>query len=324
MKAIHCTRYGSPDNLKMRETPMPRPGETEILVRVEATTVTRADTMMRQGTPRFARLFLGLRRPKPSVTGTGFAGTVFEMGVKVTEFHIGDRVFGETGVSFGAHAEFLVVDQEGIVTRLPDTLSADEAAPLTDGALTAMNFLSVVSQLRASNRILINGAAGGIGSAAVQIAAGLGAEVTGVCSTRNVEFVRSLGASKIIDYKVSDISAPAGGYDIIFDTIGTLGFRTARPWLSDDGLYLSPVLTLPLLMQMLITSLFGGKRAKFSATGLQKPARLRRLLGRVLDLVNTGELKTVIDRRYPLTQIAEAHRYVDQGHKRGNVVVTPG
>ncbi len=320
MKATVCTRYGGPEFLQIQDLPRPECGPNDVLVKVMATPVSMADTMMRRGVPRFARLFLGLRRPKHSVIGTGYAGVVAETGANVSRVQPGDRVCGESGLKFGACAEYVLVSQDSAFAVLPENVRYDEAAPLADGAMTAMNFLTVVSHLKSGQKILIIGASGGIGTAAVQIAHRIGADVTAVCSGRNRSLVMELGADRVIDYTAEDFTRSPQQFDVVFDTVGVSSFDACKKVLTRDGVYLSPVLTLQTLCAMLRTSLAGRKKAKFSATGLLPPAELRGLLAEVLHLVQSKAIKTVLDRHYPLAQIVDAHRYVDTGHKRGNVI----
>lgn len=323
MKAVICTKYGSPDVLKMVEVEKPAPGPAEVLVRVHASAVTTADTMMRSGTPVFARLFLGLKRPKNPLMGTGFAGVVEAVGADVTGFRPGDRVFGETGMNFAANADFVVMPEMGVIARMPDGLSFEQAAPLTDGALTSLNFLRSVGGLRSGQRVLINGASGGLGTAAVQIARAIGADVTGVSSGRNTELVLSLGADRVVDYTQEDFTASVDRYDVIYDAIGKSSFSDTRAALKEGGIYMSPVLSLGLLLRMIVTSKSRGRKARFSATGFLPAPDLRALLQDVVDLIKQGKLVTVLDRTYPLDETREAHRYVETGRKRGNVIVKP-
>ena len=322
MKAIICTRYGSPDVLKVLEVAKPAPGANEVLVKINVASVTAADTMMRKGVPLYARLFLGLMRPRRPIPGTGFAGVIEALGKEVKQFKVGDRVFGETGVNFGANAEYVCVPETGVIGKLPETMSDEEAAPICDGPLTSLSFLKDVGKIREGQKVLVNGAAGSLGSAAVQIARHFGAEVTGVCSTSNLELVKSLGADKVIDYTKTDLTQAEDTYDIIFDTVGKSSFPRCKGLLRGNRVYLSSVLKLPLLFQMIWTSRAGRKKAKFSATGLRPVEELRGLLKELESLYKKGKLKTVIDRRYPLELATEAHRYVETGHKRGNVVLT--
>ncbi|MHA6299962.1 NAD(P)-dependent alcohol dehydrogenase [Devosia sp. CAU 1758] len=321
MKAVIAKAYGGPDVLSIQEIERPAPKDNEVLVKIYASAVTQADVMMRTGKPLFGRIFLGLRKPRASVPGTAFAGKVEAVGRGVTRFAVGDDVFGETTVGFHAHAQFVTVPEEGIIQTIPMTMSYEEAAPVTDGALTVHNFLTRLVTIQPGQKVLINGAAGGLGTSAVQLAKHLGAEVTAVASRRNLGFLRDLGADHVIDYSAEDFTGRRGAYDLIFDTVGKVPFGKARRALTSDGVYLSPVLGLGLLLRMLWTGKFGRRKAMFSATGLLPHAELSSRLTEVKALIEDGALKTIIDRRYGLDQIAEAHEYVQSGHKRGNVVL---
>jgi len=324
MKAAVYNHYGPAHVVKLADIPIPDIKADEVLVRLHASAVTAADSMIRQGVPRFGRLFLGLRAPKVTAMGTQFAGEVIEVGAGVTKYVVGDRVFGETGLTFGAHAEFVSVAQDGLLALIPEGMSYEEAAPLCDGPLTDMNFLSNLAQLKSGQHILINGASGSLGSAAVQLAKGFGAEVTGVCSTRNVAFVKSLGADHVIDYNKEDFTKRTSTYDVIYDTVGKSSFNAAKPALKRNGIYISPVLGVRLLLQMLVGNCFRRKKSKFSATGMLPLDQQRPLLQDLLVRIADGQLKMVIDRRFSLDRVAEAHAYVDTGHKRGNVILEIG
>ena len=321
MKAVIANAYGGPEVLSIQEIDRPTPRDNEVLVKIYASAVTQADVMMRTGKPLFGRIFLGLRKPKAAVPGTAFAGKVEAVGRDVTRFAVGDDVFGETTIGFHAHAQFVAVPEDGIIQTIPMTMSYEEAAPVTDGALTVHNFLTRLVTVRPGQKVLINGAAGGLGTSAVQLAKHLGAEVTAVASGRNASFLRQLGADHVIDYTTEDFTQRRGAYDVIFDTVGKVPFGKARRALTQDGVYLSPVLGLGLLFRMLWTGKFGRRKARFSATGLLPHADLSVRLAEVKALIEDGALKTIIDRRYGLDQIAEAHEYVQSGHKRGNVVL---
>ncbi|MFB2979537.1 NAD(P)-dependent alcohol dehydrogenase [Microseira sp. BLCC-F43] len=322
MKAIVCTKYGSPDVLELKEVEKPTPKDNEVLIRVYVASATAADCMMRQGTPFYGRLFLGLKRPKNPITGTGFAGTIEAVGKEVKLFKEGDSVFGETGIGFSTNAEYVCLPEDGVLATLPYNMTYEEAAPLCDGALTSWSFLKDIGQIQCGQRVLINGASGSLGSAAVQIAKYFGAEVTGVCSTTNLEMVKSLGADKVIDYTKEDFTKTGQTYDIIFDTVGKSSFSRCKGSLRENGVYLSPVLSLPLLFEMIWTSKVGSKKAKFSATGLRPVSELRVLLNELKECIEAGKIKSIVDRSYPLKQTAEAHRYIETGHKKGNVVIT--
>ncbi|WP_372839891.1 NAD(P)-dependent alcohol dehydrogenase [Phaeovulum sp.] len=313
--------YGAPDRLAPVQRPMPTPGPTEILIRIRASAVTRADGMMRAGRPRFARAFLGFRRPRKDLSGTGLSGEVIAVGAQVRRFAVGDAVFGEAGLNFGANASHICLDENGVLMHKPAALSHEDAAVMCDGPLTSLNFLQNVARLVPGERVLILGGSGSLGSAAVQIAAAMGADVTASCSTRNVELVASLGADRVIDYTKQDPLAAPDRYDVIYDTLGITTFRKARQSLAQNGRYVCPVLSLGLLLAMLRTSAFGQRKARFSATGLLKPEILRPMLAKLIKMNTLGKLEPVIERVYPLDDLIAAHEHMESGHKRGNIVV---
>ena len=321
MKAIIFTNYGSPDVIQLKEVEKPTPKPNEVLVKVHATSVTTADSMIREGTPCYGRLFLGLTKHNKPIAGTGFAGEVESIGEGVKLYKKGDTVFGETGLNFSANAEYLCISEEEVITKLRNNMNYEEAAPICDGALTSYAFLKDIGKLKSGQSILINGASGSLGTAAVQIASHLGADVTGVCSSVNIEMVKSLGANQVIDYTKDDFTKGGKSYDIIYDAVGKSSFCKSKNSLTTNGIFLSPVLSLPLLLQMLWTSKIGYKKAIFSATGLRSPLELRVLLNELNELFEAGKLRSVIDRKYSLAEAADAHRYVGLGHKKGNVVI---
>ena len=322
MKAIICTKYGSPDVLQLEEVEKPIPKDNEVLIKVHASSVTKADTMMRRGTPFYGRIFIGLTKPKNPITGTGFAGIIENTGKAVMHLKKGDAVFGETGVGFSTNAEYVCVSEKALITAKPENISFEEAAPICDGVLTSWCFLKDIGKIQSGQSILVNGASGSLGTAAVQIAKYSGAEVTGVCSSANAELVKSLGADKVIDYTKEDFTKADQKYDIIFDSIGKSSFSQCKNALKENGVYLSPVLKFSLLLQMMRTSKFGKKKAKFSATGLRPVPELHAFLEELKEIIVSGKIKIVIDKKYKLEQTADAHRYIDAGHKRGNVVIT--
>lgn len=321
MKAVFTTRYGGPDVLTVGETDRPEPKDNEVLVKIYASAVTQADVMMRQG-GLAARMVIGFLKPKARVPGTAFAGKVEAVGKHVTRFKAGDDVFGETTTGFHTHAQYVAVPEDGVIETVPFNMNYEEAAPVTDGLLTVHNFLTNLVTVKPAARVLINGASGGLGTSAVQLAKHFGAEVTGVASGRNADLVRRQGADHVIDYTSEDFTRGTERYDVIFDTVGKVPFSRARRALAPDGVYLSPVISLGLLARVLWTSRFGRKKARFSATGLLPHDRLQAALGTLKSLIEGGEVWTVIDRRFALEEIADAHRYVESGHKRGNVVIT--
>jgi len=326
MKAIICTQYGSPDVLQLQESLKPIPKGNEVLVKIRAASITTADTMMRRGTPYIGRLFIGLRKPKYPITGTGFSGVIEATGDKVTLFKGGEQVFGESVFSSGSNAEYLCIAEDGMIAHKPSDITYEQAAPLCDGALTSLHFLRNVGKLQKGDHILINGASGSLGCAAIQIAKRLGAQVTAVCSTANAEMVRSLGADNVIDYTKTDFAKNdftknGQRFDVIYDTVGKRTFSDCKNSLVNEGRFISPVLSCQLLVQMLMTSLIGSKKAKFSATGTLPLPELRILLDELTLLVKSEIVTTVIDKCYTLGEIAVAHQYIEQGHKKGNVVL---
>lgn len=321
LSAWSIRTYGTPDQLVSVERPMPTPGPTEILIRVHASAVTRADGMMRAGEPRFARAFLGFKRPRKDLIGTCLSGEVIATGDKVTRFSIGDEVFGEAGMEFGANASHVCLNESGVLMPKPADLSHEDAAVMCDGPLTSLHFLENVAELKPGERILILGGSGSLGSAAVQIAAAMGAIVTATCSTRNMEMVSTLGANHVVDYTSENPFAARNAYDVVYDTLGIASYGDARKSLARKGRYVCPVLTLPMLGSVLRTSLFTNRKARFSAAGLQKPASLRPLLSRLLEMMEQATFAPVLDRIYPLSDLITAHNYMETGHKRGSVVV---
>lgn len=321
MKAVIVPKYGNPNVLEVVSRPKPVLTKDELLIRNHAAPITAADMQLRAGEPKMSRLFLGLNRPKQSIPGACFAGEVVAFGEDVASFNIGDRVFGLTGLMFGTYAEYLVVKANGVVVGMPDDLSYEKAAAFCDGHATSYNFLTQVVKLQRGQRILINGASGALGTAAIQIAKYFGANVTGVCSERNIGLVKSLGADEVLDYTKVDITSLEERYDIVYDTVGKLNYRKVRNILTTKGEYLSPVLEFKLLFHVLSSSLFTKKKARFEATGMNSPAKLKALLEGVLEIYDSGKLKTYLDRQYTMENIIDAHKYVEKGHKRGNVVM---
>lgn len=321
MKATVAIRYGSPDVLRFQEVEKPTPMAHEVLVSVKTASATRADTMMRTGKPYIARLFVGISKPKKAIPGTGFAGIVEQVGKDVTNFNVGDHVFGETAFGFSTNAEYLTISENGVILHMPENLDFPEAASFCDGHLTSYNFLKEIAQVKPGQKVLINGASGALGTSAIQIAKFMDAHVTAVCSGRNTGLVKSLGADEAIDYQQKDFTRTNNKYDYVYDTIGKSSFSECKAILSEKGVYLSPVLKFALLLQMIKTSLYGQKKARFEATGANKEEKLRQMLAAVLEIYKAGKLKTIIDRQFPLEKVAEAHRYIDAGHKKGNVVI---
>lgn len=322
MKAVLCEKYGPPEVLKLREMETPVPGDREVLIRIHAATVTAADYRMRSFDVSGLfwlpmRLSLGLTRPKRGILGTELAGEVETVGKEVSLFKKGDRVFGINTGGNGAYAEYACRPQDSALATIPTGMTFEQAAAIPFGALAALYFLRDKGQIRSGQRVLIYGASGGVGTAAVQLAKSFGAHVTGVCSTGNIGMVRSLGADEVVDYTKEDFSKRGETWDIIFDTVGKTSFSRCRGSLEKRGRYLLTVFYLPQLLQMLWTSITGGRKV-ICGIGTEKREDLLFIRG----LMEEGKIEPVIDRRYSLEQIIEAHRYAEGGHKKGSVVIT--
>lgn len=317
MNAAVLSGYGGPEKFEFKQVNKPTPKANEVLVKVTASTASRAESMLRSGTPYFARLFTGLTKPRKPILGTGFSGVIEAVGTDVKNFKANDKVFGETLFNFSTNAEYITVGEDELILPLPEVVDPVEAATFCDGHLTSMNFLNEIAKVQPGEKVLINGAAGALGTAAIQIAKSMGAEVTGVCSTRNVGFIKSLGADDVIDYSKTDFTKNTGAYDVIYDTVGLAAFKKAKNALSDKGRFVTPVFHGCEICNML----FNGKRMKFTATGMEKVPLLKSLLAKVIATVEAGQLKTIIDRQFPLSKIADAHRLIDTGHKKGNLVI---
>jgi NADPH:quinone reductase-like Zn-dependent oxidoreductase len=319
MKAMTMARYGPPDVFQLVDVAKPVPKDGEVLIKIRATTVTSAECAMRKGQPVWGRLLIGLLRPRKrySTLGIEFAGDIEAVGRGVTRFAVGDAVYGFAGFNVGTNAEYKCLPETGSMALKPENLTYEEAAAAVDGTTTALFFLRDKAQIQSGQHVLINGASGSIGTYAVQLAKHLGATVTAVCSTRNVDLVTALGADQVIDYTTTDFTDCSGQYDIIFDTIGKSSFRRCRRALKPQGIFMSTTGLITNMALSFWTSVRGGKRVK-SGMSIQKNEALVFIRG----LIETGQLKPVIDRRYPLEQLGEAHRYVETGRKRGNVVIT--
>ena len=322
MRAVVFEKYGSADVVSVAERPTPTPAAGQMLVRVAAAPVTAADVAARSGTPWFARLYFGLTRPKWPVLGSSYGGVVEAIGEGVTEFSVGDEVWGATGQNLGAHAEFVLIQADGVIARRPAGLDAIDAAAIVDGALTALPFLRDGARLRAGQSILITGASGGVGSVAVQLAVHLGAIVTAHTSTANIELVRSLGATDVIDYTVEDYTRSGRTWDVVLDAAGRSSFGAARRALSPTGIYLSTVPAAGVLLGMLFTRRSRGRRAGILFTGLRPVSDVRPELASIGAVIEAGGLRAVIDHSVALDDAAGAHAYVERGHKKGVVLLT--
>ncbi|MGH3101874.1 MAG: NAD(P)-dependent alcohol dehydrogenase, partial [Thermoleophilia bacterium] len=319
-RAAVRSRYGPPDVVRVVEVEKPAAKDNEVLVRVHATTVNRTDCGLRAAKPFIYRFFLGLRRPRLTVLGNEFAGQVEAVGTGVRSFAVGDRVFGFSGTTFGAHAEYLALPEDGLLATIPEGLTFEEAAPGTEGSHYALSSIRA-AKVRRGHDVMVNGATGAIGSAAVQLLKSLGARVTATCATEHVQLVSGLGADRVIDYTAEDFTKDGRTYDVVIDAVGKSSFGRCRRLLQPRGTYLSsdlgPLSQNPLLA--LVTPLFRGKRVMFPIPK-QDPEMLRYLKG----LIESGAFTPVVDRQYPLDQIVEAYRYVETGRKVGSVVITVG
>jgi NADPH:quinone reductase-like Zn-dependent oxidoreductase len=321
MKSVVVNSYGGPEVLNVENVDKPTPRENEILVKIKATAITAASTFMREGKPYLGRVFIGLRRPKAKTPGTDLSGVIEAVGATVTKFKVGDKVMAETGLTCGSYAEYICLGEDELIVQHPNNVSAEESTGIIDGACTAMGFFTDAGAITKGQKILINGASGSIGTAAIQLAKLSGAEVTAVCSGKNKALVLDLGADAVLDYTSTDLETTQEKFDIIFDAVGKLSFRKGKKLLTSKGVFMTPVLSFSALLNMMFVSPFAGRKLIFSATGMRKH-NLRMLdLIALRDLLQSGEIKSVIDRVYTLSQIQEAHSYVDKGHKRGNVVV---
>ncbi len=320
MRAASYARYGGPEVVEIAEVPAPEPGPGEIRVRVHAASVGAADSAARSGTPWFARLAFGLRRPTHTVLGSDFAGIVDAVGDGVTRFDVGDRVFGATGASLGAHAEHLLVAESGAVASLPEGVGMTDAAALCDGGLTALPFLRDGARVQAGMRVLVNGASGSVGAAAVQLAKQFGAEVTAVCGPAHVELATALGADRVLDHTRTDFTREREGFDVIFDAVGKSSFRGSRRALVPGGTYLTTVPSGAIMLQQL-TSRLGRRRAVIMFTGLRPDADKAPDLEQLAALAASGAVRPPIEREVALDDVATAHRIVDTGHKAGSVIL---
>lgn len=316
MKAAICTKYGETSFLQLREIAKPIPNENQILVKINASSVTSGDARIRRADPFIIRLIFGCKRPRKSVLGVVVAGEVESIGSKVSKFKVGDKVFGSTGMSWGAHAEYQCISEDGTLALIPDKLSYNEAAAIPFGGTAALHFLRK-GNIQKGQKVLIYGASGALGTIAIQLAKQSGAEVTAVCSLINSEMVKSLGADKVIDYTSEDFTKSGIKYDIIFDTVGKSGFSSSLNALTTNGKMLLASASIGQMLRGSFTSMIGSKKV---ISGVIKETAED--MAYFKELIETGQLKAVIDQVYSLDEIAKAHAYVDTGHKKGNVIIS--
>ena len=318
MKAIVYKKYGSPKVLEPADVEKPTPRANEVLIRVCATTVTSSDCMMRRGDTFLSRILLGFSHPikKYQILGTEFSGTIETVGSTVKRFKAGDEVYGFRGFGSGCYAQYKCMNENASLVLKPLNMSYEETASVVDGATTALFFLKEKANIQKRQKVLINGASGSIGTFAVQLAKYFGAEVTGVCSTKNVALVLSLGADYIVDYTKENFTKRENKYDIIFDTVGKSSFAHCRKALTSNGQYVVTVMNLKCILQSFLTKFGNGKKVVF-AMSLNKTEALNF----IRKLIEEDKLKTIIDKRFLMEELPEAHAYVEDGHKRGNVVI---
>ena len=321
MKAIVYTKYGPPDVLQLKEVEKPIPKDNEVLIKVYATTVNRTDCATIRAIPFFARLLTGMFKPKKQIPGTEFAGKIEEIGKNVKSLKVGDKVFGFDDQGSGSHAQYMTISEDKAIT-IPKNITYEQAAASTEGAHYAYNFIKKVN-IKSGQKILVNGATGAIGSAAVQLLKYFDVNVTAVCNTKNIELVKSLGANKVIDYTKEDFTKDDQKYNFVFDAVGKSSFAKCKPLLQSGGIYISSDLGymaqnvfLPLITPI-IKPMIGNKKTVFPI-----PTDIRGSILLIKKLIEQGKFKAVIDRKYPFEQIIEAYKYVEKGQKTGNVVIT--
>lgn len=318
MKAVVYTKYGSPDVLKVQHITKPEPKDNEVLIKIRATTVTAGDWRMRKADPFLARIYNGLLRPKKiNILGFELAGDIEAVGANVTRFKVGDAVFASCGIQFGAYAEYKCLPEDAVIAFKPENMTYEEAAAVPIGAGTALRFLRAAN-IRPGQKVLIYGASGSVGTYAIQLAKHFGAEVTAVCSTSNIDMVKSLGADIVIDYTKQDFSADGPIYDVVLETVGKSSHAACVKALKNKGVLLKVSVTgFGAMFQATWTSATNSRKVVTDVGGESAED-----LNFLKELMDSGELKAVIDRCYPLEQVAEGHAYVQKGHKKGNVVVT--
>ena len=318
MKAIVCTKYGPPDVLQLKEIEKPTPKDNEVLIKIFAATVNRTDCAILRAKPFIMRFFTGLFKPNNPILGTEFSGEIEDVGKNVSSFKAGDKVFGFDDKGLGSHAQYMTILEDNSLTKIPENITYEQAASSIEGAHYAYNIIKKVD-LKNGQKILVNGATGGIGSAAVQFLKYFGVNVTAMCNGENFDLVKSLGADKVIDYTKEDFTIGDQKYNFIFDAVGKSSFAKCKPLLQPDGAYISTELGYMAqnIFFALLTPVIGNKKVIFPI-----PTDLRGSVSFIKKLMEKDQFNAVIDRKYPLERIADAYRYVEQGQKIGNVVIT--
>ena len=322
MKAIVYTKYGPPEVLRLKEVEKPVPKDNEVLIKIHATTVNRTDCAILRAKPFISRFVTGIFKPNKPIPGTEFAGKIEAVGKNVTSYKVGDKIFGFDDNGSGSHAQYMTISEDKALTTIPKNITYEQAAASTEGAHYAYNFINKVN-LESGQKVLVNGATGAIGSAAVQFLKYFGVDVIAVCNTKNIELVKSLGANKVFDYTKEDFTKDNQKYDFIFDTVGKSSFFKCKQLLQPGGIYISSDLGfmaqnifLPLITPI-IKPIIGNKKTIFPL-----PTDCKGSIRFIKKLIEKGKFKAVIDRKYPLEQIVEAYKYVEKGQKVGNVIIT--
>ncbi|MFV8341043.1 NAD(P)-dependent alcohol dehydrogenase [Flavobacterium sp. XS2P39] len=318
MKAIIYRQYGSPEVLQLKELEKPIPKQNEVLIRVSATAVNSGDVRLRKADPFAIRLFMGLMKPRISILGCVFSGKIEQVGSAVTLFKVGDQVFGHTDMSFGTYAEYKCFPENGSLALKPATITHTEAAVISFGGTTALHFIKKAN-IKKGQKVLVNGASGAVGTAAVQLAKHFGAIVTGVCSTANIELVKSLGADQVVDYTKEDFTKNGETYDVIFDTVNAIEIRDSIQSCTINGKLILSAAGISEMLQGFWASMASNRKVKVLTGVISHTAEDINFLK---ELIESGQLKPVIDRTYSLDQTAAAHSYVEKGHKKGNVAIT--
>ncbi len=316
MKASICTKYGTPEVVQLKEVEKPLVKENEILIKIHATSVSSGDARIRRADPFIIRLIFGWKRPRKSTLGVVVAGEIEAIGTGVSKFKVGDQVFGSTGMSFGAHAEYTSVTEDAVLALKPTNMTYEEAAAIPFGATASLHFLNKAN-IQAGQKVLIYGASGALGTAAIQLAKNYGAEVTAICSSSNIEMVKSIGADKAIDYTKEDFTQNGEKYDVIYDTVDKASFWGSIKSLNNKGHMLLASAGICTMLGGAITSLFINKKI---VSGVIKETV--KDMNFIKQLIENGKLKATICKVYPLKEIARAHAYVDGGHKKGNVIIS--